>query len=97
MNINFGRYKAWFNRIASYISVVNFMLLVYGFIFRDEPFNIPWYLWLIVIALFITGLLWFDLKFVLRQAQDYLAKKNPFLVRMQDDIKKIMKHLEIDE
>jgi len=87
-NINLGKYKTWINRLQTYLGPINFMMVLYLYI-RQEPLNIIWQVWVIVIGIILTCLLMFDLFLVFPSELVYGSKKNPEWMELRDEIKEI--------
>jgi len=83
-----GRYKAWFNRLQSYMTPVNFAMILYLYIIR-EPLGLVWYIWVICVSLVLTFLLIFDILFIFPSENKYTMKKNPEWVCLKEDINEI--------
>ena len=91
--VNFGKYKAWVARLASYVAPMNFVMLLYLFII-EEPLGVVWQVWFVVIVVFIIVLLWFDIRVVFPLELEYQLQKNPEFGRMSKNIKYIMELLD---
>ena len=95
--VNFaGKVKAWQQRLATYIAMLSFLMVFYLYII-ESPFNLEWYHWLVIVVLCVVSVLYLDIKFILPASQEYMTEKNPFFVKMRDDIKEIKVHLGIEE
>jgi len=102
-HMNLGVLKIWQNRIASYISMVNFVMLFYLYII-EAPLGLKWYHWALIIPVLLVILLIVDLKRIMPNALSYSFQKNPRMVGLEKDLKEvkenqkqIMNYLKIKE
>ena len=86
---NFGKYKMWITRLTSYLAPLNFIMLIYLSLILEEPFGIKKELWIVILCIVIPSILWFDVKYVFPQAQDYAISKTPEWMRMLEQIERI--------
>ena len=89
--MNIGKFKAYYQRIALYITGVNFFMIFYNFIQTNKWFT--WYVWIIIISVIVFGLSFFDRRFVWEDEQRITAEKNPILMEIQRDVKELKKRL----
>jgi len=93
-NISLGKLKMWQTRFASYVSMVNFVMLFYLFIVENKWFE--WYIWIILISFVTLLIVIFDTFLVMEDQLDYSFKKNPEWRRLMRNQKKIMEKLGIE-
>lgn len=93
-NLDLGRYQVWYSRLASYISSINFVMIMYLYV-ASNPMGIIWYYWVIFIIIAVVFILFIDIIFVLPSSQQYSFNKNPEFVELREQIKKL--HEKIDE
>lgn len=89
--MNIGRLKAYYQRIALYITGVNFFMIFYNFIQTNKWFT--WYVWIVIIGVVVFSLSFFDRRFVWEDEQRITAEKNPILMEIQRDVKELKKKL----
>lgn len=89
-----GRYKAWYQRVALYVTSLNFLMLFHNFSLQNDWFS--WYVWLFVFIVCICSVLFVDILFVWESEVKTAAKKNPILMEMRNDIKLIKNKLGLD-
>ena len=86
----FGMIKVWQQRIATYISMINFIMIFYLYII-ESPMGLEWYHWLILISVSVGLIIYIDVKIILPESQDYMFYKTPFMVKMREDVEEIKK------
>jgi len=96
-----GKLKVWQMRLASYIAIVNFVMIFYLYII-ESPMGFEWYHWAIIIVTGITVIVFIDTKFILPSSQVYTFNKNPQMVKLKEQVNKnkvmleaIIKHFDI--
>lgn len=83
--MNYGKIRTWYSRASSYISIFNFIGIIYLVISNDKNM-----LYLIPIGIAaLACLMVFDIKKILPQEMDYAIEKTPILMDMSERIKKI--------
>ena len=90
-----GKYKTWLNRVQSYIAPLNFVMILYLYIVQ-QPLDMPWYLWVVVLVFFLSALLIFDVLFVFPSESQYIWRVNPDWRELRQDIKEIKESLGCD-
>lgn len=88
-----GKLKVWQNRLASYISVVNFVMIFYLYIL-ENPLGLEWWEWAIVIVGSIVSIIFIDIKFIMPSAQSYTFDKNPPMVSLKKKVEKNSERLD---
>ena len=71
-----GMIKVWQQRLATYISMINFIMIFYLYIVQS-PMGLEWYHWFLIISISICVVLFFDIKYIFPNTQLYTFKKNP--------------------
>jgi len=71
-----GKLKVWQQRLATYISMINFIMLFYLYII-ESPLSIAWYTWLLIISIIIILIIAIDILLILPASQEYMWNKNP--------------------
>ena len=96
-----GKLKVWQNRVSSYISIVNFVMIFYLYII-ESPMGFEWYHWLLIIFTIIMLIIAVDTVFIFPAAQEYTFNKNPQMVKLKKQVNKnkvmleaIIKHFDI--
>ncbi len=96
-----GKVKVWQMRLASYVAIVNFVMIFYLYIL-ESPMGFEWYHWLVLIVGGIIVIVFIDTKFILPSSQVYTFNKNPEFVKLKEQVHKnkvmldaIMKHFDI--
>lgn len=90
----FGKLKVWQQRLATYVSMMNFVMIFYLYII-ESPLGLSWFHWLLIILVGVIVLVFFDTCFVMPHALGYTFLKNPEFIQLKGDVKYIKK--EIDE
>lgn len=88
-----GKLKVWQLRLASYISMVNFIMILYLYIL-ESPLGIQWYHWVIVIVFGIVVVMSLDILYVFPETQRYTWIKNPEYLELKQEIKDNTKKLD---
>ena len=85
-----GQIDAYADILQKYFGRVSSIMVWIGFItYYSTIFGLlPMILIAIGLILLIFLLVWFDVKFILPNKQNYYANKNPFLRSIKDDINK---------
>jgi hypothetical protein len=83
-----GIYHTWIVRIGSYLSPINFVLILYTFI-NQSPFGLPKYVWLLLVCVGLPILLFIDVVFVLPSDLKYSFDKNPEMKDITERLKVI--------
>jgi hypothetical protein len=89
-----GKAKGMQNRLAGYLSMINFMMVLYLYI-KSQPFGLNWFQWIVLMSVGISIVMFVDNYILLASETHYLWSKNPWAVEMQKDIKEIKEKLEI--
>jgi len=79
-----GMLKTWYQRLTSYVSMVNFIMIFYLYII-ESPLGFQWYHWLLLISVSILSILYIDIKYVFPTSQTYAWKKNPEFQELKQD------------
>ena len=97
----FGVLKMWQMRLATYISMIQFIMVFYLFI--AENTWMEWYYWFVLVTFICCSIIFFDVKFVFPGTLDYTFKKNPKMMDLKKQVSKnsqkldlILKHLNIE-
>lgn len=93
LKLKIGKYKMLFNRLISYLGILNFIMLLYIFV-KNQPVGLNWFLWVVLIGVFCIMTIVFDSFFVLEGDGAYQFNRNPKLVEMENDIKTILNILQ---
>jgi len=87
-----GKIKTWLQRLQTYMSIINFILLFYLFIQENRWFN--WYEWLIIIVVVCVVTLYVDVCHVMGNALGYQWDKNNAFKRLEKKVDTILKQME---
>ena len=90
--INLGILKQWQSRLATYVSMIQFIMIFYIFITSNNWFN--WYTWVLIVSILIVFTIWFDVKIVMESQLEYSFLKNPEWIKHVERQKKILKLLD---
>ena len=82
-----GKLKVWQTRVASYISIVNFVMIFYLYII-ESPMGFEWHHWLLIIITSITSIIVIDTVFIFPASQEYTFNKNPQMVKLKNQVNK---------
>lgn len=93
-NITFGKMKMWQQRLSTYVSMINFAMLLYLFIVENKWFS--WYIWVIIVSLGTVFLIIFDVLIVMEQQSEYGFMKNPEWRKHKRNQKRIMEKLGLE-
>ncbi len=95
-----GKLKVWQTRAASYIALINFVMIFYLYII-ESPMNLDWYHWLLIISIIVITIIFIDTRYIFPHAQSYTFQKNPEMLKLKKQIELnteklniIIKHLE---
>jgi hypothetical protein len=88
-----GAVKVMQQRLSSYVSLVNFLLLFYLFII-ENPFGYDWYYWAVFLLFVNLSLVIIDTKLIMPSAFHYTFVKNPGLVELDNQVKENSKKLD---
>jgi len=87
-----GKIKTWLQRLQTYMSIINFILLFYLFIQENKWFQC--YEWLIIIVVTCSVVLYVDVRHVMGNALGYQWDKNNAFKRLERKIDAIQKRLD---
>ena len=85
-----GQIDLYIDTLQKYGARVSTIMIWVGFFtYMSTIFDVFWLI-IVLIALIcvVVFLVWFDVKFIIPSKQEYLGKKNPFLMDMWKDLKK---------
>ena len=80
-----GALKVWQQRLAGYISIINFVMLFYLYI-TEEPMGLEWKTWLFILTVFIVSIIAIDAKVIMPSSLNYTFKKNPGLCYLKQKL-----------
>ena len=102
IKLNLGKYKAWYQRVALYITAINFLMIFYGFTQTNNW--LPWFAWLFVFIFVVVSILFIDILFIWESEQDTTASKNPKIMeilenqqRLENKFDKLSKLITLDD
>lgn len=89
--MNLGMIKNKFNRLSSYLSIVNFVLLLLTVVktFEVDPIHFAYIV--VGVTCLIIMLSAIDTLVVMPQEQDYISKKNPVIKEMSRKVDELHK------
>ena len=87
-----GKLKVWQQRLSTYVSMVNFVMILYLFIIENNW--IEWYYWVVLSFLGITSLVFIDTKYIMPSSFAYTFKKNPEFQALRKEVKEVKRLLE---
>lgn len=87
-----GKLKIWQQRLASYVGIVNFVMIFYLYII-EAPMGLLWYHWAVIIFVGASSLMFIDVKFIMPNSLVYSFQKNAEFQEIKRDIKEIKKIL----
>ena len=88
---NVGRFRIWIIRVGSYLSPINFLLILYGFA-KNEPLGVNFWLWMMVCIIGVFGLLIFDTIVMFPSELHYSYMKNPGMRNLEHKINIIIEN-----
>lgn len=88
-----GMIKVWQQRLATYLSLINFVMIFYLYII-ESPLGLKWYHWLPIIVIGVVSVLYVDVKYIFPNTQLYTFKKNPGMVMLKEMIEENSDKLE---
>lgn len=80
-----GKLNVWQSRLASYVGVINFLMVFYLYII-ESPLNFKWYHWGLIVTLCITILLFIDIRYIYPSSQEYSFNKHPEMTKLKEKI-----------
>jgi len=92
---NLGKYRVWLNRLQTYMSLINFSMLLYLYMV-EAPMGLEWYIWIVIMCVTLPLLIVFDVRFVYPSTLKYSYGKNPGFQRLEKKVDMIMKKLELE-
>ena len=84
-----GKLKVWQTRLATYVSMVNFIMIFYLYII-ESPLGLKWFHWLLIICVVVFFVMLVDVLVILPSSQNYLFDKNPGLVRLEGKVDSVV-------
>ena len=90
-----GRIQVWQSRLAQYVSMINFMMILFLYLI-EKPFGLLWYHWVFIIGLAVVSILAIDIRIIFPESQNYIYDKNPGFVRLEKKCDLILKELGVD-
>jgi hypothetical protein len=91
----FGFVKDKFNRIATYMVMVNFAILLFNTIYMVEISLFNLLVILVFGLIFLLCLVWFDEAMVRKQELHHTTIRNPIIMEILDRIKKIEQNTQV--
>ena len=88
---NIGRFRIWIIRVGSYLSPINFLLILYAFA-KNEPLGVNFWLWMIACIIGVFGLLIFDTIVMFPSELHYSYIKNPGMRNLENKINTIIEN-----
>jgi len=88
-----GKYKVLISRLMSYLSIVNFFMILYLFA-KEEPLGLHYQIWLIFAAVICCCVIVFDSLFVIEGDANYNFARTPRMVAHEQRVIKILEILE---
>jgi hypothetical protein len=88
---NIGRFRIWIIRVGSYLSPINFLLILYSFA-KNEPLGINFWFWMIFCIISVFGVLIFDTLFMYSSELHYSYKKNPGMQSLETKVNLIIEN-----
>ena len=88
-NRNFGKFRIWIIRVGSYLSPINFLLILYSFA-KNEPFGVNFWFWMIFCIIGVFALLVFDTLFMFSSELNYSYIKNPGMRALENKVNTII-------
>lgn len=80
-----GAIKIIQQRLASYISMINFIMIFYLYII-ESPMELLWYQWIIIIFSCISILIFIDTRYIMPASLAYTFYKNPEFNKLQKQV-----------
>jgi len=93
LGINLGKLKFWQTRLATYVAMVNFVMIFYLYII-EAPLGLLWYHWVLIIVVGVVGTIIFDTVLVLPGSLEYQFIKNPEWRKLKAEIQTIKEQQE---
>ena len=90
-NKNLGKFRIWIIRVGSYLSPINFLLILYSFA-KNEPLGVNFWLWMTVCIFSVFGLLIFDTIVMYPSELHYSYLKNPGMQSLEKKINIIIEN-----
>lgn len=98
-----GSVKIWQSRLAGYVSMLNFAMILYLYII-ESPFGMEWYHWVLLLVVGCAVIIYVDIKYIFPSANLYTFNKNPGWMSIKKQAEEndrklnlIMKHLGIED
>lgn len=88
-----GKVKIWQQRLATYVSMINFAMIFYLYII-ESPMGFQWYHWLIMIFAGVILVVFVDTMYIMPHAYSYTFEKNSEFQEVKMDVKAINKKLD---
>ncbi len=85
-----GKLKVWQQRLASYVSMVNFAMIFYLYII-ESPMGLQWYHWIMIIVIGVVSIVFIDVRYVLPNTLKYNFNKNPEMIQLKNQLGEIRK------
>jgi len=89
----FGKAKVMQQRLSTYVSMVNFIMVFYLYII-ESPMGLEWYHWLTIIGFGVFFIVYIDTMFIMPHAFGYQFEKNPEFQELKQDVKEIKERLQ---
>lgn len=91
--LSLGRLRVWLDRVVGYLSLLNFLMVLYLFVSND-PLGILWYYWIIAGVVLVLAVIVVDIKFIYPQAQSYISDLNPRWLLMEESLRRLERKLD---
>ena len=83
-----GKVKAYYQRLITYVTALNFLMIFYNFQLNNDWF--PWYVWLIIFFVVMLTVHYVDKQFIWEDEATTAASKNRVLMENNHMLKLLL-------
>jgi len=87
--LELGRVRTWVTRLAGYLSILNFGMILYNFVLGD-PLGVAKEVWLIVALIGVPAIMFFDIVIMMPSELRYTYDKNKRFVDLEKKVDKVL-------
>lgn len=90
-----GKYRTWITRLGSYLTPINFTLILYGFIIK-KPLGVDVPIWLTLVVIGVPVIMIVDILIMYPSELRYAFRRNKRMTELDRKMDLILDHLGIE-
>ena len=84
-----GRFRTWVTRLAGYLSMLNFGMILYNFVL-DDPLGISKEIWLVLAVVGVPAIMLFDIVIMMPSELEYTYDKNKRFIDLEKKVDRVL-------